>query len=72
MDNSTSNYYSRAMQKKKKCNLEPVFFTLIGRSVDTTVNGDRTNHPMFFASIVINAQKDEISSFERLNHDETC
>lgn len=43
MDNSTSNYYSRAMQKKK-CNLEPVFFTLIGRSVDTTVNGDRTNH----------------------------
>lgn len=30
--------------KKKKCNLEPVFFTLIGRSVDTTVNGDRTNH----------------------------
>lgn len=54
-DNSTSNYYSRAM-KKKKCNLEPVF-TLIGRSVDTIVNEDRTNHRVFSVSIVINAQE---------------
>lgn len=44
MDNSTSNYYSRAMQKKKKMQSRAGFFTLIGRSVDTTVNGDRTNH----------------------------
>lgn len=43
MDNSTSNYYSRAMQKKKMQS-RAGFFTLIGRSVDTTVNGDRTNH----------------------------
>lgn len=41
---------------KKKCNLEPVF-TLIGRSVDTIVNEDRTNHRVFSVSIVINAQE---------------
>lgn len=40
----------------KKKNLEPVF-TLIGRSVDTIVNGDRTNHRVLSVSIVINAQE---------------
>lgn len=52
-DNSTSNYYSRAMKKKMQ---SPVF-TLIGRSVDTIVNEDRTNHRVFSVSIVINAQE---------------
>lgn len=67
MDNSTSNYYSRAMQKKK---MQSRAGFLDDRSIRQLTEIARIT--VFSASIVINAQKDEISPFERLNHDETC